>query len=454
EKEVMKRPRFDFQQKSSKKRSREDSDENNAKKHKLKDDAEKKELRDSMDVVPIDDIAIDVESLATKYPIVDWKTHVLTENMMYYQIIKADESFKNYKIFSEMLDDFDRQDVLDLHRLVQEMYDTTSPKGYDLLLWGDLKILFEPNEDDEIWKNQQDYNLISWRLFDSCGIHMLLMHTGIAIHMMIEKKYPLTQEMLSRMLSRRLGVDQESEMAFELLRLTVVRSMEVPIIALIVKPGTSLSMSLLLDTNSILEELLRNLKPNPPVEEPEGSDDYTEAPFDDEQILRQHYIAHVMPPPLAYTPPPHFLTTMEPTDTLLMGDEVISTILTREINEFIKSSVDDLLPIPRESEVTSDSNLECDMPINTPLPTIDVREENFDINSPLGEYVVDFLMENVDVADLPRHLNNLLFDEEFEDISSLNPPKSAPLNYEPLGNPDSVSRSLETSDLNLEELDT
>ncbi|GJX10857.1 ribonuclease H-like domain-containing protein [Tanacetum coccineum] len=218
EKEVMKRPGFDFQQKSSKKRSREDSDEDNAKKQKLEDDAEKKELRDSMDVVPRDDIAIDVESLATKYPIVDWKTHVLTENMMYYQIIRADGSSKNYKIFSEMLDDFDRQDVMDLHRLVQERYDTTSPEGYDLLLWGDLKILFEPNEEDEIWKNQQDYNLISWRLFDSCGIHMLLMHTGIAIHMMIEKKYPLTQEMLSRMLSRRLEVDQESEMAFELLR--------------------------------------------------------------------------------------------------------------------------------------------------------------------------------------------------------------------------------------------
>ncbi|GKE06231.1 hypothetical protein Tco_1398249, partial [Tanacetum coccineum] len=144
-------------------------DQNNAfvpkyseiKKEKLEDDAEKKELRDSMDVVPRDDIAIDVESLATKYPIVDWKTHVLTENMMYYQIIRGDGSSKNYKIFSEMLDDFDRQDVMDLHRLVQERYDTTSPEGYDLLLWGDLKILFEPNEEDEIWKNQQDYNLIS-----------------------------------------------------------------------------------------------------------------------------------------------------------------------------------------------------------------------------------------------------------------------------------------------------
>ncbi|GJW84074.1 hypothetical protein Tco_0157219 [Tanacetum coccineum] len=210
------------QAESTKKRPRADSEEESSKKQKLEEDndAEKEELRDSMDVVPRDDVAIDVESLATKYPIVDWKTHILNENMMYYQIIRADGSSKNYKIFSEMLDDFDRQDVIDLHRLVNERYETTSPEGYDLLLWGDLKTLFEPNEEDEIWKNQQDYNLISWRLFDSCGVHVLLMNTRVAIHMMIEKKYPLTQEMLSRMLNRRLEVDYESEMAFELLRFT------------------------------------------------------------------------------------------------------------------------------------------------------------------------------------------------------------------------------------------
>nr|GEV42586.1 putative ribonuclease H-like domain-containing protein [Tanacetum cinerariifolium]GEV42589.1 putative ribonuclease H-like domain-containing protein [Tanacetum cinerariifolium] len=86
-------------------------------------------------------------------------------NFMYYQIIRADGSFKNYNIFSEMLDNFDRQDVMDLHRLVEER---------------------------------------------------------IAIHMLVEKKYPLSQEMISKMLTRRLEVDQESEMAFALLR--VIRS--------------------------------------------------------------------------------------------------------------------------------------------------------------------------------------------------------------------------------------
>ncbi|GKD33662.1 hypothetical protein Tco_1249171 [Tanacetum coccineum] len=143
------------------------------------------------EIVPKDDEVVNVESLATKYLIVDWKTHILAKDKMYYEIIRADGSTKNYKIFSAMLDDFDRQDVLDLYRL-----------------------------EDEIWKAQQDYTLISWRLCDSCRIHLLLMDTRICIHMLVEKKYPLTQEMISRMLCRRLEVDHESEMAFELLRFT------------------------------------------------------------------------------------------------------------------------------------------------------------------------------------------------------------------------------------------
>nr|GEX52747.1 hypothetical protein [Tanacetum cinerariifolium] len=63
----------------------------------------------------------------------------------------------------------------------------------------------------------------------------------------------------------------------------------------------------------------QTLKPNPPVGEPEGSDDYTKVPFDDEQILRQHNIAQVTPH--AYIPSLPFLTTMELADTFLMGDE-------------------------------------------------------------------------------------------------------------------------------------
>ncbi|GJV13599.1 hypothetical protein Tco_1355140 [Tanacetum coccineum] len=148
-------------------------DDESVKRQKIEDEAEKGALRAYLDIISGDDEAVNVESLATKYPIVDWKTHALSKNKMYYKIIKGD---------------------------------------------GNLITVFEPSEDDDIWKAQQDYTLISWRLFDSCGVHVLLMDTGIAIHMLIEKTYPLTQEMLSRMLSRRLEVDHECEMAYELLR--------------------------------------------------------------------------------------------------------------------------------------------------------------------------------------------------------------------------------------------
>ncbi|GKC69274.1 hypothetical protein Tco_1115157 [Tanacetum coccineum] len=156
---------------------------------------------------------MEVESLSTKFPIVDWKTCVLTENFMYYQVLRGDGSSKNYKILSEMLEDFDRQDVEELYRLVKERYSVSRPEGYDLMLWGDLHTLFEPDEEDELWKNQHEYNVISWSLYGFCGIHILLMHNGIAIHMLTEKKYPLSQEMLSR----KLEVDHESSQAFELL---------------------------------------------------------------------------------------------------------------------------------------------------------------------------------------------------------------------------------------------
>nr|GEW30261.1 ribonuclease H-like domain-containing protein [Tanacetum cinerariifolium] len=60
------------QAEGSKKRSRVDYDKESVKKQKLEDDdTEKEELRACLDIVPVDDIAIDVESLATKYPIVD-----------------------------------------------------------------------------------------------------------------------------------------------------------------------------------------------------------------------------------------------------------------------------------------------------------------------------------------------------------------------------------------------
>ncbi|GJW91389.1 hypothetical protein Tco_0168942 [Tanacetum coccineum] len=122
----------------SKKRAGERPSKESAKRQKIEHDAEKAELKACLEIVPGDDSAVNIVSLATKYPKVDWKTHILAEDKMYYQIIRADRSTKYYKIFSVMLDDFDRQDVLDLYRLVKERFESRSSDGYDRLLWGDL----------------------------------------------------------------------------------------------------------------------------------------------------------------------------------------------------------------------------------------------------------------------------------------------------------------------------
>ncbi|GJX43718.1 hypothetical protein Tco_0260394 [Tanacetum coccineum] len=142
------------------------------KRQKMELDDEKEDLKGYLDIVPREDVAEDVESLSTK----------------------GDGSSKNYKVLTKMIEDFDIQDVMDLHRLVKERYSASRPEGYDLMLWGDLHTLFEPDKEDEIWKNQHEYNLISWSLCDLCGVHNLLMQNGIAVHMLTEKKYPLTLE--------------------------------------------------------------------------------------------------------------------------------------------------------------------------------------------------------------------------------------------------------------------
>nr|GEY84327.1 hypothetical protein [Tanacetum cinerariifolium] len=50
------------------------------------------------------------------------------------------------------------------------------------------------------------------------------------------------------------------------------------------------------------------------------------------------------------------------TDSLIMENEHLDTILETKLDEFIKSSVENLVPIPSESEDFSDIKSECDMP--------------------------------------------------------------------------------------------
>ncbi|GKE98995.1 hypothetical protein Tco_0022346, partial [Tanacetum coccineum] len=111
--------------KGSKKRAGEKLSEESGKRQKLEDDAEKAKLKLFLEIVPNEDKAINIEPLATKSLIVDWKTVILGEEKIYYQINRADGSYKMYKILYEMLSDFDRQELIDLNSLVKGRFKTT-----------------------------------------------------------------------------------------------------------------------------------------------------------------------------------------------------------------------------------------------------------------------------------------------------------------------------------------
>ncbi|GJU48047.1 hypothetical protein Tco_1217602 [Tanacetum coccineum] len=132
------------------------------KRQKLEEDAEKEELKGFLDIIPREVVPIEVESLSTKFPIVDWKILGLTVNFMWYYHIFCGEGVpRSIRFELRCLEDFDRQDVEELYRLVKERYSASRPEGYDLMLWGDLHTLFEPDKEDELWKNQHEYNVIS-----------------------------------------------------------------------------------------------------------------------------------------------------------------------------------------------------------------------------------------------------------------------------------------------------
>nr|GEU72206.1 hypothetical protein [Tanacetum cinerariifolium] len=69
------------------------------------------------------------------------------------------------------------------------------------------------------------------------------------------------------------------------------------------------------------------------------------------------------------------LSTVEPDNSLSMGDEHLDTVLATESDEFIKSNVENLVPIPSESEGIPDNM--CDVPFHDNSPPLDVSKDQF-----------------------------------------------------------------------------
>ncbi|GJT92036.1 hypothetical protein Tco_1080881 [Tanacetum coccineum] len=113
---------------------------------KVDDDQEATKIKELMEIVPDEEeVAIDAIPLAVKsLRIVDWKIHKEGKKS-YYQIVRANGK--------------------------SQIYGSTRPvEDLDMVLWNDLKNMFEPHVNITVWRNQQGYKVLEWKLYDSGAI--------------------------------------------------------------------------------------------------------------------------------------------------------------------------------------------------------------------------------------------------------------------------------------------
>ncbi|GJS07849.1 putative ribonuclease H-like domain-containing protein [Tanacetum coccineum] len=174
---------------SSSKRAGDELEQENAKKQKMDDDQKATKMKELMKIVPDEEeVAVDAIPLATKPP-------------------------------SIVLKSFDREDLETLWKLVKAKHGYTRPeKGFERVLWGDLKTMFEHHREDAVWRNLRENKVLVWKLFESCGVHFVRFQ-NLHVFMLVEKRYPLTPATITDMLNKKLQADHWNEMCYQLLKL-------------------------------------------------------------------------------------------------------------------------------------------------------------------------------------------------------------------------------------------
>nr|GEU78030.1 hypothetical protein [Tanacetum cinerariifolium] len=99
--------------------------------------------------------------------------------------------------------------------LVKETFSIKhATKDKEKELWVELKRLFEPDFEDQLWTHNQAFmhDPLDWKLYDTCGVHHVSTKDQ-EIFMLVERDYPLRRGLATVMISNKLQVEQYSQMA-------------------------------------------------------------------------------------------------------------------------------------------------------------------------------------------------------------------------------------------------
>ncbi|GJU01165.1 hypothetical protein Tco_1111503 [Tanacetum coccineum] len=122
----------------------------------------------------------------------------------------TDKTSKYFTHLREILHLLDRQDLSKLYGMVVKHYEVNPLAGNGLILWGDLHVLFESTSGGssvDVWNDQQEWVIHSWKLFPFSGVHVLETFSGKILYMFADTPYPLSASLMKKMLKHKLEVE-------------------------------------------------------------------------------------------------------------------------------------------------------------------------------------------------------------------------------------------------------
>nr|GEZ14132.1 hypothetical protein [Tanacetum cinerariifolium] len=137
----------------------------------------------------------------------------------------------------------------------------------------------------------------------------------------------------------------------------------------------------------------------------------------EESTIPLSHINSQIPPSIVITTSPLVLPTKDLEVSLITRNEELNTIPKKESDEFLKSSVEDLVPIPSESKDTSENDSEFILPSYDDFSPIDVPEEkSVTFSNPLFNSNDDFISsDDESLSDEDVSEDNVLEDIECKD---------------------------------------
>ncbi|GJS47565.1 hypothetical protein Tco_0597686 [Tanacetum coccineum] len=109
------------------------------------------------------------------------RTETIDELRNYLRIVDFEKSAQDRESLEaiSMITDFKR--LHHLYLVVQDYYKHIPPTGLGLILLGDLTTIWETSatSNDDFWKNQEDWEIVRWRLNESSGVHTLELEDGM-----------------------------------------------------------------------------------------------------------------------------------------------------------------------------------------------------------------------------------------------------------------------------------